>query len=510
MNSFSRFAVAGLMLATLAACTAPREELPDVTPIPDAVSIDTGLVSGIDGSNYPEVRVFKGIPFAAPPVGDLRWQPPQPAASWEGVRAGGEFGEICLQGQGGSDDCLYLNVWTGAESATAGQPVFVWVYGGGFNGGSGSMDWYNGEAMASKGAVVVTLNYRLGRLGFFAHPELTAESEHDASGNYGLMDVLAALEWVQRNIAGFGGDPGNVTVAGESAGSIAVAALAGSPEAAGLFHRAIGQSGAWLGLAPGRMTTLEAAEDAGQRFAEEAGASTLAELRAIPAEELSGGSGGIVIDGWIVPEDLTVTFAEGRQNPVDVLVGSNEDEGTFFNRGGTTAEQFMNGAGRFGDLADDYLTLYPSGSDEEAAASQLRTSSDQVAWAMRRWARAHVDIGRSAYQYYFTRDEPAAENRPSRGATHTAELYYMFNTLGAAERNWEDVDRRLADQMSSYWVNFARTGNPNGDGLPEWPEYTGDDNSEIMILGAEVMDGTGTPPESLEFFDRYFETLLQE
>ncbi len=372
------------------------------------------------------------------------------------------------------------------------------------------MDWYNGEAMASKGAVVVTLNYRLGRLGFFAHPELTAESEHDASGNYGLMDVLAALEWVQRNIAGFGGDPGNVTVAGESAGSMAVGALVGSPAAAGLFHRAIGQSGAWLGLAPGRMTTLEAAEEAGQRFAEEAGASTLADLRAIPAEELSGGSGGIVIDGWIVPEDLTVTFAEGRQNAVDVLVGSNEDEGTFFNRGGATAEQFMNGAGRFGDLADDYLALYPSGSDEEAAASQLRTSSDQVGWAMRLWARAHVGIGRSAYQYYFTQDEPATEDRPSRGATHTAELYFMFNTLGAAERNWEDVDRRLADWMSSYWVNFARTGNPNGDGLPEWPEYTGDDNAEIMILGGDVMAGTGTPPENLEFFDRYFETLLQE
>jgi para-nitrobenzyl esterase len=372
--------VTALVLA-LASCATPADEPAASTPLPDAVQIDTGLVSSIDGANHSEVRIFKGIPFAAPPVGELRWQPPQPAASWEGVRAGDPFGEDCVQGQRGSDDCLFLNVWTGAESVEDALPVFVWVYGGGFNSGSGSMEWYDGEAMASKGAVVVTLNYRLGRLGFFAHPDLTAESEHSASGNYGLMDANAALEWVQRNISGFGGDPTNVTVAGESAGAIAVGALVGSPESAGLFNRAIGQSGAWLGLSPSRMTTLESAEEAGQRFAQEVGAASLADLRAIPASELSGEGGGIVIDGWIVPEDLTATFAEGRQNPVDVLVGSNEDEGTFFSRGGTTAEQFTEQAARFGDQADDFLALYPAGNDEEATASQIRASSDQVGWA---------------------------------------------------------------------------------------------------------------------------------
>jgi para-nitrobenzyl esterase len=506
-----KLTLAGLSTATLVtACAVPADEPPASTAIPEAVSIDTGMISSVGGTRHAAVRVFKGIPYAAPPVGDLRWRPPQPAAPWDGVRRGGQFGEVCLQGQGGSDDCLYLNVWTGAEFAEERRPVFVWVYGGGFNSGSGSMEWYDGEALAAEGAVVVTLNYRLGRLGFFAHPELTAESEYNASGNYGLMDVVAALEWVQRNIGGFGGDPGNVTLAGESAGSMAVAALVGSPEASGLFHRAIGQSGAWLGLAPGRMTTLETAEADGQRLAAVAGASSLAELRAIPSSELGGGAGGIVVDGWIVPEDLTVTFADGRQNPVDVLVGSNQDEGTFFNRGGTTADQFRNQAQRFGDLAGEYLALYPAGSDEEAAMSQLRASSDQVAWAMRLWAGAQNDIGRRAYQYYFTRDEPAPEGRPSRGATHTAELYYMFNTLWAGDRPWDEVDTRLADQMSSYWVHFARTGDPNAPGLPDWPAYTGDDSSQVMVLGESVAAGTGTPPERLEFFDRYFERMLEE
>jgi para-nitrobenzyl esterase len=237
--------------------------------------------------------------------------------------------------------------------------------------------------------------------------------------------------------------------------------------------------------------------------------TTIETAEAIPASELSGGSGGIVIDGWFVPEDLTTTFAEGRQNAVDVLVGSNEDEGTFFGRGGVTVEHFRGQAQRFGDLADDYLVMYPASNDEEATASQVRASSDQVGWAMRLWAGAHRDIGREAYQYYFVRDEPAPENRPSRGATHTAELYFMFNTLWAADRNWEEADRRLADQMSSYWVNFARTGNPNGEGLPEWPAYEGDDTNQVMILGEEVAAGTGTDPERLAFFDQFYEVLRE-
>ena len=508
MNRIPRLAAALAAAVLLTACSAPSGDEP--APIPEAVSIDTGLVSSVDGVKHPDVRVFRGIPYAAPPVGDLRWRPPAPATPWDGVRPGDRFGEDCVQGQRGSDDCLYLNVWTGAESADEGRPVFVWVYGGGFNGGSGSMGWYDGESLASKGAVVVTINYRLGRHGFFAHPELTAESERNASGNYGLMDVIAVLEWVQRNIAAFGGDAGNVTVAGESAGAIAVAALVASPEAAGLFHRAIGQSGAWMGLSPARMRTLESAEAAGVQFAEEQGAASLEELRAIPAGELAGGSTGVVIDGWIVPEDLTLTFAEGRQNPVDVLVGSNEDEGTFFGRGGVTADAFRAQAERFGGLADEYLAMYPAATDEEATASQLRASTDQVGWAMRRWARAHADAGRGAYVYYFTRDEPGTDDRLSRGATHTAELYYMFDTLEASEQPWADADRRLADQMSSYWVQFARTGNPNGEGLPEWPAYTGDDGAEVMILGEEVAAGSGTPPESLDVFDRHFAALLEE
>jgi para-nitrobenzyl esterase len=497
-------------LALAAGCAAPSGVPTDRPVIPEAVAIDTGLVSSVDGTKVPAVRVFKGIPFAAPPVGALRWQPPQTAAAWGGIRPGDQFGEDCIQGQRGSEDCLFLNVWTGAEYADEQRPVFVWVYGGGFNSGSGAQGWYDGESLAAKGAVVVTLNYRLGRLGFFAHPTLTAESGHGASGNYGLMDVIAALDWVQTNVAAFGGDPGNVTIAGESAGSYAVAGLVGSPEAAGLFHRAIGQSGSWLSIDPRPMTPLETAEAAGSSFAEEAGATTPEALRALPAAELGGGAGGMIIDGWIIPEDLTAVFIEGRQNPVDVLVGSNQDEGTFFVRGATSVADFRQSAGSFGALGDEYLSLYPASTDEAATASQIAASSDKVAWGMRLWARTHRDIGRQAYQYYFTRDEPAPEGRPSRGATHTAELYYMFDTLEAGDRPWDDVDRRLADQMSSYWVNFARTGNPNGEGLPEWPLYTGDDAAEVMILGEDVTAGEGTPAEHLEFYDRHFRTILSQ
>jgi para-nitrobenzyl esterase len=401
--------------------------------ISDPVRTDTGLVSGTAGSTD-EVRVFKGIPYAAPPLGDLRWHEPRPPSHWEGVRKADEFSAVCTQQQRGpagatgpapSEDCLYLNIWTAAKSAAERRPVIVWTYGGAFTGGAGSLGMYNGDALARKGAVVVTYNYRLGIFGFLAHPELTKESGHNASGNYALMDMAAVLRWVQKNIANFGGDPKRVTIDGESAGSMLVSAMVASPQGKGLFQRAIGQSGAWMGVNIGKMTTRAQAEENGQKMVQALGAASIAELRAKPADELlknARGQSAIIVDGWYVPEDLSITYENHKQNAVDVLVGSNHDEGTFFSRpGGGSAEQFTgNAKRRFNDMADAYLKLYPAGSDTEAGASQLAAFRDEFGWAMREWAQLQSERGKAkAYLYYFTHVPPTAPGQPSRACRPT-------------------------------------------------------------------------------------------
>jgi para-nitrobenzyl esterase len=477
----------------------------------------------------PNVRIFKGIPFAAPPVGANRWRAPQPAAKWEGVRKADAFGDRCIAGGGGggrrgaapagrgrdgapaapaadggqargrgaapaaagapaaappgggpaaqppaSEDCLYVNVWTSADKASDKRPVMVWIYGGGFTGGSGSEQRYDGERLAAKGPVVVTLNYRLGQFGFFVHPELTKESGHNASGNYGMMDAIAALQWVKRNIAAFGGDPNNVTVFGESAGAIMTSALIGSPQAKGLFKRAITQSGAWMGLTMARMTTRQAMEQAGAKAMQDMGVASIADLRAKSTEEVGAGLRAptvLVVDGYLIPEDLSVTFAAGKQNEVDVLSGSNKDEGTFFQFGGATrAEQFLTQSRqKYGELADKFLEIYPAGSDAEANSSYLASYADETSWNMRQSSAAQARKGKKAYVYYFTRVPRGADGTPSpRGATHTAEIQYAFNNPTGL--NWDETDKKVADLMSSYWANFAAKGDPNGPGLPAWPE----------------------------------------
>ena len=465
----------------------------------DPVKIDTGRISGTVSG---DIHIYKGIPFAAPPVGPLRFKAPQPAADWGGVRAADKFGARCMQGNGGpdtSEDCLTLNVWTPAKSATDKIPVALWIYGGGFNGGSGSMPGYDGEALAKKGIVMVTFNYRLGAFGFLAHPELDRESGKNASGNQGMMDAVAALRWIQRNIAKFGGDPKRVTIMGESAGAIMVAGLVASPEAKGLFQRAVSQSGAWMGLGPGKMTTRAQAEEQTVKMASAMGANSLADLRAKSAEDLlKGGRGnGMIVDGWMIPEDASLTFAKGKQNPVEILVGSNKDEGTFFARGASVgAQQWKEQSQRrWSDRADAFLKLYPASNDTEANASSLMNSRDQVAWHMRMWAQLTANRGKKAFLYYFTHEEPAAAGRPGRGATHTAELPFMFNNLEgnnfAPNRNWTESERKLADQMSSYWANFVLTGDPNGKSLPPWPAFN-DKNPQPIVLGepAPVLDTT--------------------
>jgi para-nitrobenzyl esterase len=490
--------------------------------IEEPVHLDSGLVSGIPGSNA-GVRVFRGIPYAAPPVGKLRWSDPQPAAHWNGVRKADEFGPMCVQpafrGQNStstqpkmSEDCLFLNVWTAATSASERLPVMVWIHPGGYQTGSGSTPGYDGEALAKKGVVLVTINYRLGVLGFFSYPELTKESEHHASGNYGLMDQVAALEWVQKNIAGFGGDPRRVTVFGDSAGSSSISNLMGSPLAKGLFQRAIGESGAWMGISLTHTRILAEAEQAGLRTAEELHAQSLDDLRAKSAEDLvkGGRGGGPVIDGWFLPEQVESVFAEGKQNDVPLLAGSNKDEGTFFLQP-TTAEKFIERSRtRFGDQADAFLKLYPAGSDEEANLSQLAAFRDELAFVMRIWVRAQRKAGYSkAFLYYFTHEPPPPVGSTSRGglgsgATHGAEAQYVFENL-LPPRVWTDVDHQVSGMLSSYWVNFATKGDPNGNRLAKWPAFDDKRNDRPMVLGDRAEIGPAPNRAQLAFFEQVYE-----
>ena len=498
--------------------------------VSEPVKTDAGLLSGAPAA-APGVRVFKGIPYAAPPVGDLRWRAPQPVAKWAGIRKADTFGNACVQPKGlgrlniavdlpdsprMSEDCLYLNVWTAARSASERRPVMFWIYGGAYSEGAGSNPNTDGEALARRGAIVVTFNYRLGPFGFYSHPELTKESEHHASGNQALMDTIAALKWVQANIAAFGGDARNVTIFGQSAGAAIAAGLVGSPRADGLFRRAISQSGAWMGLAMAAMRTRQQAEQpAGRRGGPPPPMLPLTELRAKPAEEISRTlfGAGMIADGWIIPEDESLTFSQGRSQPVDMLVGSNKDEGTF--AGGTTIDVWTNRVRqRWGDLADHYLNLYPAGSDEEATRSSQRAFRDELAWHMRLYAGLQAKRGNRAYWYFFTHEPPYAPGARNLRTAHAVEIPYVFNNL-AAPRLFPDAsspelssssesERALADRVSSYWVNFARTGDPNGKGLPSWPRFS-DGSADPMIIG----DTREAPdPERLALYDKLYAKIL--
>jgi len=405
-----------------------------------------------------------------------------------------------------SEDCLYLNVWTEAASASERRPVIVWSHGGAFTISDGSR--YDGEALAHKGAVVITYNYRLGAFGFFAHPELTVESGRKASGNYGLMDLFAVLRWVQQNITAFGGDPNRVTLMGQSAGGLLIRAALASAQGKGLFHRAISQSAP---VRIERMLTRSEAEKAGQEKASKIGATSLAELRAKPADEIQRGiqGGRLVIDGWYVTEDVSVTIAEGRHNRVDLLIGSNKDEGTFvslfpvssfFGLGNLTEQQFTEAASRrFRSKASAFLEVYPAGSDEQARESQRAAMRDEAAWNARDWALAQAKAGGGrAYLYYFVHEPPVLPGRPNWRATHGAEISYAFNIPTPV---WTEADRALAEAISSYWVNFAKNGNPNGPGLPVWPAIQAAAPEQVMILGPKIEVGQTLDSRRVTLFD---------
>jgi para-nitrobenzyl esterase len=461
--------------------------LPLAAAITDPVRVEQGQLSGVPGST-PDVRVYKGVPFAAPPVGELRWRAPKPAADWPGIRKADEFSATCMQTpyaegslyrsepQPVSEDCLYLNIWTAAKSPSDKRPVMVWIHGGAFTRGSGSTPVYNGENFAKKGVVLVTINYRLGIFGFFAHPELTQESEHHSSGDYGILDEIAALRWVQKNIAAFGGDPKQVTIFGESAGSWAVNVLVASPLTKGLFQRAIGESGANFN----KMTPLADLEKLGVRTG-----PSIKDLRAKSSEDVlkTPGAFSVNVDGWLLPTDVITIFEKGRQNDVPILIGSNADEGTAFVPPKISIAAYQAVAKqRFGARVDEALQIYPATTDEEAwkaSAAVMRDSTFGL--QMRTWARMQTKTGKSpAYLYYFSHIPPGAATA-HYGAYHASEIAYVFGT----GRNWEDADRKLSEVMSSYWVNFATTGNPNTKRLTTWPQY--DEKRDLALgLGDEI------------------------
>ncbi len=497
-----------LLLAPLSAST---------RVINNTVRVEGGLLEGV-ASSVGGVRVFKGIPYAAPPVGELRWRPPQPPAKWEGVRKAGKFSDSCVQNLSrshnpwteefmaqneASEDCLCLNVWTAAKSAGERRPVFVWIHGGAFTEGSGEVALYDGAELAKRGLVVVTINYRLGVLGFLTHPELSKESSQKASGNYGLLDAVAALEWTQKNIAAFGGDPRRVTIAGQSAGASAVHSLTASPLAKGLFHRAIAESGSGLGR---RTRSLAETENDGLKFAELKGAHSISELRAIQTKDLIGGMRfGPVVDGWLLPADIPAIFARGQQNDAPILTGLTADEGSASaTYGKLKAADFKKQAQqRFGDLAETFLKFYPSDDDAQSSLSQKQSAREQGMISMSLWAAERARTSKAkAWTYYFSRGIPWLE-QPQYGAFHSSELPYVFGNLKLMNRPWAQIDRQVSETMMSYWVNFATTGDPNSKGLKPWPAF--DVKNPITM---EFGEKTGTRPvadtERIEFFKKFF------
>jgi para-nitrobenzyl esterase len=511
-----------------------------------------GRLSGLttqDGA----VRVFKGVPYAQPPVGDLRWRAPQAPAGWSGEREATRPSPRAPQlgpaphslyfggDEPESEDCLYLNVWTGPAESTE-RPVMVWFHMGAFQFGSANNPLYNGEQLARAGATVITVNYRLGRLGFLAHPALTAESPHGASGNYGLMDQIAALQWVQENAEAFGGNPGNVTIFGLSAGAHSVFLLMSSSLARGLFHRAIAESG--VGFTnplegpgdPAGMQTLEAGEEAGLELSAVLGVSTAEELRALPVDQLiqaplprTAGRWGLdflppeltvglpvfdsgypVIDGYVLPEAPVDVFADESQIDVPVLTGSsgNESSGLPFI---SSLEVYENEIREtYGEFAEEVLRLYPAQTDAEARTVSGQLYGDRMfTWGSYTAARMHQRAARARVYYYrFLREPPLPDGveiaeRDNARAFHGAELAYTFGSFSALEWPWEDVDFQLGRVVSAYWFNFARTGDPNGPGLPEWPVFD-EAVSSTMLLDAQPRVGEVPDPDRLAFWDRYY------
>jgi para-nitrobenzyl esterase len=489
-----------------------------------AVTVEGGAVAGKWTANA-HVRAYLGIPFAAPPLGELRWKPPQPVAPWQGVRAATEFGPQCLQPgampksvyfeySGGdlpmSEDCLSLNIWAPVD-AKGPLPVMVWIYGGGFQVGAASRPTFNGTRLAERGVIVVSINYRVGVLGFLADPALTAESPQHASGNYGLLDQVAGLHWVKRNIAAFGGNPGNVSILGQSAGASSVAHLMASPLARGLFQRAIAESDAF----PARMAGLAEAEAEGTALAGKLGASSLAELRGKSGQEIldSKATARPIVDGWFLPADTYTLFRDGKEAAVPFLTGWNRNEGATFAHAASLAAHKKSVEEKFAKDAERVFKLYPAADDVAARQASKNIFRDQTfAWGTWTSARLHAKHGHPTYLYFFEHPQPLAADQtylevdtPDKlGTFHSSEYPYIFGTLDVLSRQWTAADRALSAGLQAYWTNFARTGNPNGNGLRQWPKFEAK-GVTTMLLGDKTGPAEIPHLATLRFFDDWMQ-----
>jgi para-nitrobenzyl esterase len=512
------------------------------SPTVNQVKTVNGIVAGTTEKSG--IRAFKGLPFAAPPVGNLRWREPQPVKNWQGVRQATQFGPRAMQlavfgdmgfrSNGMNEDCLYLNVWTPAKTSKEQLPVLVYFYGGGFVAGDGSEARYDGESMAKRGIVAVTVNYRLGVFGFMAHPELTKESPNKASGNYGYLDQAAALRWVKQNIAAFGGDPNKVTIAGESAGSISVSAQMASPLSKNLFRGAIGESGALVNSSLDPVPLAEG-EKTGTTFAAEMGANSLAALRALPAQQLldAAGKKGIpgfpaTIDGYFFPKSPAAIFAAGEQAKVPLLAGWNSEEMTYMflmGRENPTQENYKKAVEKlYGNQTEEILQVYKATSDADVVPVATDLASDRfIAYSTWKWLDLHSQTGgKPVYRYLFSRPRPAmvpamgnasaglaggvvkesdanAVKMPqAKGAVHAAEIEYAMGNLPYnTVYSWTPEDYKVSETMQGYFANFIKTGNPNGQSLPQWPAIQKNKPTQVMHLDVT----SGAKPE--QHRDRY-------
>jgi len=516
LNSITRLSIGtGLLAVVLTTSSIASGQIP-------IASTTFGAISGIREGG---LSVYRGVPFAAPPLGDLRWQPPVPVAPWTGTRKADAFAPACMQtgvsmpGEtpaAVSEDCLYLNIWTPVKNSKERLPVIVWIHGGGYTNGAASMPLYWGDRLAHKGVVVVTIAYRLGPLGFLALPELTKESPHHSSGNYGLMDQIAALEWIQRNIAAFGGNPNNVTIAGQSSGAISVSILMASPLTEGLFQRAIAESGGLFEpfeLAP--KYALANAERDGEKYENSLGATSLRELRQLPAARLTGNPGDIVhpvLEPYVLPISPYNAFASGQQLDVPLLVGSNAEEARSLTdvshvKAATFDSDIQHS---FGQLPAPLFAAYPHSTDEEARQARLDLERDlRFGWDMWAWARLQATSGHMPVYFYSFRQQPPfppGSVYEGWGASHFAELWYVFDHLDQEPWRWSKADRRVAQEMSSYWVNFAKSGNPNGPGLPPWPAFTVA-GRKTLYIGDPTTVGEVPNMNSLSVIDSIYTSL---
>ena len=506
------FACAALVSATLFAADAPK------------VKTDNGKVQGYVSTDG-QVRIFKGIPYAAPPVGPLRWKPPQPAAKWKDVKVATSYGSHCMQpllyddmifrDPGQSEDCLTLNIWSPAKDKHAKLPVMVWIYGGGFTAGSTSEARQDGENLAHRGVIVVSMNYRLNVFGFLVHPELTAESPQHASGNYGLMDQAAAIQWVHRNIQNFGGDPDKVTIFGESAGSFSVSAQMASPMAKDFFQRAIGESGGAFSQREPFLPREQREKIDVERMQQAFGTSKLSDLRALSAEEVlkvvtphpgyAPGHFWPDVDGYFLPESLPAIYAAGKQAHIPLMAGWNADEGGIPQKTLTVVEYNEMAQKEFGAQTDKFLAAYTGTTDDAALRAAKDLAGDRfIAFSTWRWLEAHVATsGQPVYRYHFELPSPGDKFHSAGTTFHSDDIEYVFGNLdsrlGAV---WRSDDREMSNLIQSYWTNFARTGDPNGSGLPKWPTYNAAGGWQVMHLNAPPEARPDTQRPRYEFLEQ--------